>query len=249
MSNARRRLARIGSTIAVTIAVGLLPGPPPAKATSPSTTTTSTTATTVALTSTSTGPTAPSPAVPDCNDVLAGGEQGSLNKTRVGGNPQLGFDLWRIQTDRPVGVYHVVDCIRAPQAGPPFKPAVITTVDLGEVRVSGTATFRVTIPQSAEPGQEVCDRFVLSGRVGGVPFTDISNQVCTIYNSCLFIGPGPCPPELPTTGPVASTLPPRGTLPFTGSAAWPLLITAVVLLGLGVGSLMVARRGLDQPTR
>jgi hypothetical protein len=242
MSNPRR-LVRIGSAVALTIAVQLLLGAPPATATSPSTT-----ATTAGPTPISTGPTAPSPAVPDCNDVLAGAQQGSLEKTHAGGgNPQLGFDVFRLQTDRPAGVYHVVDCIRALQVAP--NPAVITTVDLGEVQVSGTATFRVNIPQSAEPGSDVCDRFVVSGRVGGVPFTDISNQVCSLYSGCLFIGPGTCPPEPPTTGPVAPTTPPRGTLPFTGSADWPLLITAVALLVLGVASLVVARWRHDQPTR
>lgn len=240
MSNPRRRLTRIGSAVALTIAVQLLHGAPPAVATSPSTT-----ATTTGPTRTSTGPMAPSPAVPDCNDVLAGAETGSLEKTRVGGDQQAGFDLWRIQTDRPAGVYHVVDCIRADQVAP--DPAVITTVDLGEVQVSGTATFRVNIPQSAVPGSDVCDRFVVSGRVGGVPFTDISNEVCSIYSSCLFFGPGTCPPEPDTTGPVAPTTPPRGPLPFTGSADWPLLITAVALLGLGVASLVVARWRHDPP--
>jgi hypothetical protein len=44
---------------------------------------------------------------------------------------------------------------------------------------------------------------------------------------------------------VASTTPPRGTLPFTGSADWPLLITAVALLALGVASLVVARWRVD----
>jgi hypothetical protein len=243
MSHPRRRLARIGSAVALTIAVGLLHGAPPAAATSPSTTTTGTTATTAGPTSTST---LPSPVVPDCHDVLAGDQQGSLGKARVGGNPQLGFDLWRIRTDRPAGVYHVVDCIGGPPEG---GHVVIATVDLGEVQVSGAATFRVNIPQSVHPGDEVCDRFVLSGRVGGVPFTDVSNQVCTFYSSCLFIGPGTCPPSPPTTGAAAPTTPPRGTLPFTGSAAWPLLLTAVALLGLGVGSLVVARRGHHRPTR
>jgi hypothetical protein len=240
MSYRRRRLARIGSAVALAIAVGLLHGAPPAAATSPSTTTTSTTATNVGPTSTST---VPSPAVPDCQDVLAGDQQGSLGKTRAGGNGQLGFDLWRIRTDRPAGVYHVVDCIGGPSDRE--VPVVIATVDLGEVQVSGAATFRVDVPQSVHPGDEVCDHFVLSGRVGGVPFTDVSNQVCSVYSSCLFIGPGPCPPE---PG-VATTTPPRGTLPFTGSAAWPLLFSAVGLLGLGVGSLVVTRRGHHRPTR
>jgi hypothetical protein len=243
MSKPRRRLARIGSAVALTIAVQLLHGAPPATATAPSTT-----ATKAGLTPTSTGPTAPSPAVPDCNDVLAGDQQGALEKTHAGGgNPQLGFDVFRLQTDRPAGVYHVVDCISAINVSP--ESPVITTVDLGEVQVSGTATFRVNIPQSAEPGSDVCDRFVMSGRVGGVPFTDISNEVCSLYSSCLFIGPGPCPPEPPTTRPVVSTTPPRGTLPFTGSADWPLLLTAIALLVLGVASLVVARWRHDRPTR
>jgi len=47
---------------------------------------------------------------------------------------------------------------------------------------------------------------------------------------------------------VASTTPRRGTLPFTGSATWPLLLTAVALLGLGVASLVVARWRHDKPT-
>jgi hypothetical protein len=241
MSNPRRRLARIGSVVASTIAVQLLLGVPTATATAPSTTTTTTTA---GPTPTSTGRTAPSPAVPDCNAVLAlPSMEGSLGKTLVGGDGQLGFGLWRIQTDRPAGVYHVVDCIRADQVAP--DPAVITTVDLGEVQVSGTATVRVDIPQSVVPGSDVCDRFVVSGHAGGVPFTDISPLVCTIYSSCVHFGPGTCPPEPPTTGPVASTTPPRGTLPFTGSADRPLLITAVALLGLGVASLVVARWRVD----
>jgi hypothetical protein len=243
MSHPRRRLARIGSVVALTIAVGLLCGAPSATATSSSTTTTSTT--TTSTTATTVGPTStstvPSPAVPDCNDVLAGDQQGSLGKARVGGDAQLGFDLWRVQTDRPAGVYHVVDCIGGPPEG---GGQVIATVDLGEVQVAGAATFRVNIPQSVHPGDEVCDRFVLSGRVGGVPFTDISNQVCSFYSSCLYFGPGTCPPE---PG-VPSTTPPRGALPFTGGAAWPLLVTAVALLGLGVGSLVVARRGPGRPT-
>jgi hypothetical protein len=246
MSNPRRRLARIGSVVAFTIAVQLLFGVPTATATASSTTTAATTTTTTAgPTPTSTGRTAPSPAVPDCNAVLAlPSMEGSLGKTLVGGDAQLGFGLWRIQTDRPAGVYHVVDCISADQVAP--DPAVITTVDLGEVQVSGTATVRVDIPQSVVPGSDVCDRFVVSGRVGGVPFTDISPEVCTIYSSCVNFGPGTCPPEpTPTTGPVASTTPPRGTLPFTGSADWPLLITAVALLGLGVASLVVARWRVD----
>jgi hypothetical protein len=246
MSNPRRRLARIGSAVALTIAVGLLHGAPPATATPAGTTTTSTTTTPAGPTSTSIGRAVPSPAAPDCHDVLAGDQQGSLGKARAGGNEQLGFDLWRIQTDRPAGAYQVVDCIGGPPEG---GPVVIATVDLGEVQVSGTATFRVDIPQSVHPGDEVCDRFVLSGRVGGVPFTDVSNQVCTVYTSCLFVGPGTCPPSPPTTGAVASTAPPGGTLPFTGSAGWPLLLTAVTLLGLGVASLMVARRGLGRLTR
>jgi hypothetical protein len=229
----------MGSAVALTIAVQLLHGASPATATA-----SSTTATTAGPTPTSTGRTAPSPAVPDCNDVLAlPSMEGSLGKTLVGGDAQLGFGLWRIQTDRPAGVYHVVDCIRADQVAP--DPAVITTVDLGEVQVSGTATFRVNIPQSVVPGSDVCDRFVVSGRVGSVPFTDISPEVCTVYSSCVNFGPGTCPPEPPTTGPVAPTTAPRGTLPFTGSADWPLLITAVALLGLGVASLVVARWRVD----
>jgi len=241
MSNTRRRLAWIGSAVALTIAVQLLHGAPPAKAAPPSTT-----ATTAGPTSTSNGRTAPSPAAPDCNDVLAGGEKGSLSKTLVGGDEQAAFEVFRMQTDRPAGVYHVVDCIRADQVFP--NPAVITTVDLGDVRVSGTATFRVNIPGSAVPGSDVCDRFVVSGRAGDAPFTDISNQVCSIHSSCLGFGPGTCPPSPPTTGGVASTTPRRGTLPFTGSATWPLLLTAAALLGLGFASLVVARWRHDKPT-
>ena len=70
----------IGSAVALTIAVQLLYGSPPANATPPSTA-----ATTSGPTSSSNGRTAPSPAAPDCNDVLDGGEKGSLSKTVVGG--------------------------------------------------------------------------------------------------------------------------------------------------------------------
>jgi hypothetical protein len=80
MAKPRRRLAWIGSAVALTIAVQLLHGAPSAAATSPSTT-----ATTAGPTPTSTGQPAPSQAVPDCNEVLAGAQQGSLAKTRVGG--------------------------------------------------------------------------------------------------------------------------------------------------------------------
>jgi hypothetical protein len=59
--------------------------------------------------------------------VLAGGEKGSLGKTLVGGDEQAAFEVFRIQTDRPAGVYHVVDCIRTDQVFP--NPAVITAVD------------------------------------------------------------------------------------------------------------------------
>ena len=242
MSNIRRRLAPIGSVVVLAIAVQLIYGAALAKAT-PS----STTATTPGPTTTSSGRTAPA-ASPDCKDVLAGGESGSLFKDlATGGNEQLGFDVFRIQTGRPAGIYHVVDCVRADQVFP--NPAVITTVDLGDIQVSGTARLRVSIPRSAVPGSDVCDRFVVSGLAGGEPFTDISNEACTIYSSCLFFGPGPCPPPLPTTGGVASTTPHRGTLPFTGTAAWPLLITSVALFGLGVASLLVARRRHDRATR
>ncbi len=148
--------------------------------------------------------------------------------------------MFRIQTNRPAAVYHVVDCIRT--------RGIITTVNLGDVQVSGTATFRVNIPQSALPGEDVCDRFVVVGLVEGEPFTDVSNEVCEIFSSCLFFGPGTCPPGPPTTAGVAPTTPRRGTLPFTGSTTWPLLITAVALLGLGFASFMVARWRRDRPT-
>ena len=233
-----RRFAWIWFAAALTIAVQLLSGPPPAKAatttTTTSTTTTSTTTTTVAPTSTTRAP------APDCDDVLAGGEQGSLTKTRVGGDEQLGFDLWRIQTDRPAGVYRVVDCIRTDQVSP--NAAIINTVDLGDVRVSGSATFRVDVPGSAIPGSDVCDRFVVSGTVGGVPFTDVSNEVCSIYSGCLGFGPGTCPP----VGGVETTTPRGGELPFTGSATWLLLLSGVALLGLGVASLLAARWRYDR---
>lgn len=240
MSNPRRCLARIGSAAALTIAVQLLLGAPPATATPPSTT-----ARTAGPTAASNGQPAPSQTVPDCNEVLAGGGQGALSKALVGGDERLGFEVFRLQTDRPAGVYHVVDCISAINSSP--ESPVITTVDLGDVQVSGAATFRVNIPQSAEPGSDVCDRLVVSGSAGGVPFTDISNEVCSIFSSCLFFGPGTCPPEPPTTGPVATTTPPRGTLPFTGSADRPLLIAAVALLSLGVASLLIARWRHDRP--
>jgi hypothetical protein len=229
---------RIGIVLLVVLAMGATAAP--SQPTTSTSTTTSTATTTPSAPST-TATTTPAPTAPDCADVLAGGEQGSLGKTLVGGDEQAAFEVFRIQTDRPAGVYHVVDCIRAPQPGPPFKPAIITTVDLGEIHISGTATFRVDIPGSAVPGEEVCDRFVVSGRAGGVSFTDISNQVCTIHTGCLGFGPGTCPPEPSTTGGVAATTPRDGTLPFTGSATWPLLLTAVALLGLGVASLVAAR--------
>jgi hypothetical protein len=242
MSTTYRRLAWIWFAVALTIAVQFLGGAPPAKAASPGTSTTTTTTgpspttTTVGATSTSTGA-----AAPDCDDVLAGDEQGSLSKAQAGGgDEQAGFDMFRIQTDRPVGVYHVVDCIRADQVFP--NPAIIDTVDLGDVRVSGTATFRVEIPGTAIPGSYVCDRFVLSGTAGGVPFTDISNQVCLLYTGCLGFGSGTCPP----VGGVESTTPRGGTLPFTGSGTLPLLLTGVALLGLGVVSLMAARWRYDR---
>jgi hypothetical protein len=262
MSTTRRRLAWIGPAAALLIAVQLH-GTPLARAAERSTTATTAdptsttsgsasttsgpTSTTTAETSATTGPTSSSsPAAPGCEDVLAGGEQGSLTKTRVGGDEQAGFDVWRVQTDRPAGVYHVVDCIRADQVFP--NPAIIDTVDLGDVHVSGTATFRVDIPGSAIPGSDVCDRFVVSGEAGGVPFTDVSDQVCSIYTGCLGFGPGTCPPEPSTTAGVGATTPGGGTLPFTGNATWPLLVTAVALLGLGVASLVAARWRDHRPT-
>ena len=235
---------RIGIVLLVVLATGA--AATPSQPTTSTTSTTTSTPTTTAPSTTAT--TAPAPAALDCGDVLAGGEQGSLGKTLIGGDEQAAFEVFRIQTDRPAGVYHVADCIRAPQPGPPFKPAVISTVDLGEVHIAGTATFRVDIPGSVLPGEEVCDRFVVSGRAGGVPFTDISNQVCTIHTGCLGFGPGTCPPEPPTTGGVAATTPRHGTLPFTGSATRPLLLTAVALLGLGVASLVAARWRDHRPT-
>jgi hypothetical protein len=228
MSTTHRRLAWTWFAAVLVIAVQLLAGTIPAKAAAPTTT-----GTTVGPTSTT------GAAALDCDEVLAGGEQGSLTKSRVGGDEQLGFDLWRIQTDRPAGVYRVVDCIRADQVAP--NPAVVSTVDLGDVQVSGAATFRVNIG-GAIPGSEVCDRFVLSGTAGGEAFTDISNQVCSLYSGCLGFGPGTCPP----VGGVASTTPRGGTLPFTGGATWPLLLTAVALLSLGVASLMAARWRYDR---
>jgi hypothetical protein len=47
-------------------------------------------------------------------------------------------------------------------------------------------------------------------------------------------------------GGVASTTPRGGTLPFTGGATWPLLLTGVALLSLGVASLMAARWRYDR---
>jgi hypothetical protein len=47
---------------------------------------------------------------------------------------------------------------------------------------------------------------------------------------------------------VAATTPRDGTLPFTGSATRPLLLTAVALLGLGVASLVAARWRDHRPT-
>jgi hypothetical protein len=234
---------RIGIVLLVVLAMGATAAPSQ-PTTSTSSTTTSTSTTTSPTTSSApstTAATTPAPTAPDCADVLAGGEQGSLGKTLVGGDEQAAFEVFRIQTDRPAGVYHVVDCIRAPQPGPPFKPAIIDTVDLGEVHIAGTATFRVDIPGSAVPGEEVCDRFVVSGHAGGVPFTDISNQVCTIHTGCLGFSPGTCPPEPSMTGGMGAATPRDGTLPFTGGATWPLLLTAVALLGLGVTSLVAAR--------
>jgi hypothetical protein len=75
-----------------------------------------------------------------------------------------------------------------------------------------------------------------------VPFTDISNQECGPYSSCVFFGPGVCPP----VGGVETTAPRGGELPFTGSATWPLLVTGVALLGLGVASLLAARWRYDR---
>jgi hypothetical protein len=231
-------LARLGFAVALTIAVQLFYGALPATATPPSTK-----ATAPGHTSNSTGSTARAPAEPDCNDVLAGNQTAPLSKTVVGGDEQLGFELFRIETGRPAGVFHVVDCIRAVQDSP--NPPVISTVDLGEVQITGSSTFRLDIPTSAVPGEEVCDRFVVSGLVQGEPFTDVSNEVCQIFSSCLFFGPGTCPPGAespPTTGAVAPTGPRGGSLPFTGSTTWPLLLTAVALLGLGIASVVVARR-------
>jgi hypothetical protein len=248
---------RIGIVLLVVLAMGAAAAPSQptsstsSTTTSPTTTTSLTTTTSTSSTTsapTTTATTTPAPTTPDCDDVLTGGEQGSLGKSLVGGDEQAAFEVFRIQTDRPAGVYHVVDCIRAPQPGPPSKPAIITTVDLGEVHISGAATFRVDIPGSALPGEEICDRFVVSGHVGGVPFADISNQVCTIHSGCLGFGPGTCPPGPSTTGGVAPTTPRDGTLPFTGSATWPLLLTAVALLGLGVASLVAARWHDHRPT-
>src|SRR4029453_3753405 len=229
---------RIGIVLLVVLAMGATAAP--SQPTTSTSTTTSTATTTPSAPST-TAPTTPAPPPPDRAAVPARGERGRVGKTLGGGDEQAAFEVFRIQTDRPAGVYHVVDCIRAPQPGPPFKPAIITTVDLGEIHISRTRTFRVDIPGSAVPGEEVCDRFVVSGRAGGVSFTDISNQVCTIHTGCLGFGPGICPPEPSTTGGVAATPPRDGPLPFTGSATWPLLLTAVALLGLGVASLVAAR--------
>jgi hypothetical protein len=234
MSSTSRRLTWIGSVVALTIAVQFLHGSPPAKAVPPSTT-----ATTSSPTS-STARTAPSPASPDCKDVLDGDEPGVFGKAVVGGDAGEGFQLFRIETGRPDGVYHVVDCFST--------PPVFAAVDLGDIRISGTATLRVDLPSSAQPGEEICDRFVMSGIADGEPFTDVSNQVCQVFNSCLFIS-SPCPRgPTPTTAVVASTTPRRGALPFTGAHTWPLLITAGTLLGLGAASLLVACRRHDRPT-
>src|SRR4029453_4002914 len=184
---------RIGIVLLVVLAMGATAAP--SQPTTSTSTTTSTATTTPSAPST-TATTPPAPPAPAGADGVAGGEEGSLGKTLVGGDEQAAFEVFRIQTDRPSRGYHVGDCIRAPQPGPPFKPAIITTVDLGEIHISGTATFRVDIPGSAVPGEGVCDRFVGSGRAGGVSFTDISNQVCTIHTGCLGFGPGICPPEL-----------------------------------------------------
>lgn len=188
-----------------------------------------------------------SPTTPalDCENVLAGRAQSSLTKAIVGGDEFAGFNVIRIDTARPTGVYHVVDCIRTDQVFP--TPAVITAVDLGEVSISGTATFRVDIPFSAVPGSNVCDRTVLSGSAGGELFSDISNEVCAIYSSCLF--EPECPQNQPPTTvrtAVTTARPPTSshgnTLPFTGRDERPLLITAVALLGVGSASLVAARR-------
>jgi hypothetical protein len=221
--SSRSRAASIG-LVAALAAVHLLFLVPSAGASQPGTTASSTTSST-----TSTVP------ATDCADAFAGPPRGSLDKAIVGLDQIAGVNLVQITTPRPPGTYRVVDC---------FKTRQITAVEVGDIRVSGSATFRVNIPESAVPGEETCDRVVLSGSADGRPFTDVSNEVCEIYSSCLFSPECPQNQPSPTRG-VTSTAgrqPRSGTLPFTGVAEWPPLITAAALLGLGLASLLVARR-------
>jgi hypothetical protein len=227
---------RIGIVLLVVLAMGATAAPSQ-PTTSTSSTTTSTSTTTSPTTSSApstTAATTPAPTAPDCADVLAGGEQGSLGKTLVGGDEQAAFEVFRIQTDRPAGVYHVVDCIRAPQPGPPFKPAIIDTVDLGEVHIAGTATFRVDIPGSAVPGEEVCDRFVVSGRAGACRSPTSATRCARSTRDAWGLAQGPArrnpprpeawPPPPRATAPCRSPVAPHGRCcsPPSPSSAWAL---------------------------
>lgn len=224
----RRRAALIGLVVALP-AIQLLCLAPSAVARQPSTT-----ASPTPLRATSTT------AIPatNCADAFAGPPSGSLNKEIVDLDQIAGFNVVQITTSRPPGTYHVVDC---------FKTREITAVEVGDIEVSGSATFRVNIPESAVPGEETCDRVVLSGTADGEPFTDVSNEVCEIYSSCLFSPE--CPQnQPPPTKSVASTAgrqPRAGTLPFTGVAVWPPLLISAALLGIGLTSLLVPRRRHD----
>jgi hypothetical protein len=245
MARTGGRLTRVGAALVLGVVVQLLAGLPAASAAPRATTTnsapatsatTATTATTAASTTTA-GPTTTT--VPrECHGVKDENVRGGLHKSIVGGDETIGLSVIQIDTPRPPGTYHVVDCWSLQQDAP--HPTVFTATDLGDREVSGTATIRTQIPFQAVPGDNTCDQVVMTGRAGGKSFRDVSNVVCTIYSSCLYA------PECPQHQPPPSSAPAStgaGTLPFTGSNdPRPLLIAAVVLLGVGAASLLAARR-------
>jgi len=243
MARAGRRLTRVGAALALAVVVQLLAGLPAASAAPGATTTTSapttsaSTTTTSASTATTSGPTTTT--FPrECDGVLDENARGGLQKDIVGGDETIGLNIVRIDTPRPPGVYHVVDCWRVVQDAP--NPLVFTATDIGDLQVSGTATFHTQIPFAATPGEDTCDQVVMTGRAGGKAFRDVSNVICTIYSSCLYAPECPQNQPPPTSAPASTG---TGTLPFTGSNdPRPLLVTAIVLLVVGAASLLAARR-------